>query len=137
MSQKSEKFEKLLEDFGINPSGLKFIENKKSVRVSNKVDVDIDGTEGVVIFRKGKVWNYTSNIVLSLGHLITKRIIELDKKDVEKLFRDGKIERSLERGYYVTKYKDYIISLVFSTGRELICYMPKEFRKAVLESVNL
>ncbi len=139
MSQNLEKFKEKLEEFGLEEEvkNLKIIVGNKSARISNKKNVEISGTEGVVLFRKGKVWNPTSNLIFVFGHKVKKRIVDITKSELMELCEKGIIKKDTDYyGFVVLKYDVYPICLGFSKNGEIKSFMPKEFRKNVLESIE-
>ena len=139
-SEKNESLKKYIKtkfEIGEEMKDFELILGNKKIRITSKdflSEVErLGGVSGVCVFRKGKVWNPTSNIVFVLGHLSRKKY-ELNKGELIKLFKIGELNKEIpEEGYVILSFRNFPISLAFNKNGILKCMMPKEFRREILE----
>jgi len=130
----------LRENFGVSKKALRnvaWLEGKGIIRITSSEYLreakKLNGTSGVVLFRKGRVWNPTSNLIFVLSHRC-KRKYELGREELISLLKEGEIDKPLPtRGYVILTFQNLPLILGFHKHGKIKCFMPKEFREQVLE----
>ncbi len=133
-----------MREFGIEKSyveNFEFVESKKYVRITSKDYLKeaclLGAVSGLKIFRKGAMLNPTSNFVFVFGRKIRKRKIELSLEELKEFLEKGRIKKkSRRKGYVLVAYRGRAVALGFSRKNEIECFMPKEFRRQVLDALK-
>ena len=126
--------EKLVENYGIKLDGSFRITRGNKLRFYRDPGFEVPRAERYGIYLgEIKEDGIRLNVYSAswLGRLAEKNVIEISRDEFCRFLRGERMERPLDPGYYIIKYERDYVGCVRSNGRELIAFLPKEFRASL------